>query len=125
MDLYNLLSTKFTIFNATADMGVRRNFSRGRQRPHFAFRFHVADDAMKWTFTKRLTFLRHKEKSPCYKNSHKKRASLAVIILSSMLLFTQDETTGLTAIRSHCLAALPAKDVCVQQSRGKTPPTVT
>jgi len=27
-------------------MGVRKNFSRGRQRRHIAYRFPVADDAM-------------------------------------------------------------------------------
>jgi len=35
--------------------------------------------------------------------------------LAAMLLFTPYETKWLTAISSHCLEALPATDVCVQQ----------
>jgi len=36
---------------------------------------------------------------------------------SGMLLFIQYKTTWLTVVRSHCLAVLPDKDVCVQQSQ--------
>ena len=35
---------------------------------------------------------------------------------SFILLSTQHKTTWLTAISSHCLAALPSKNVCVQQT---------
>jgi len=42
--------------------------------------------------------------------------------LPAMLLFTQYETTWTTAISGHCLAALPAKDVCVQQSHAAKRP---
>jgi len=35
---------------------------------------------------------------------------------AAMLLFPQYNTTWLTAISSHCLAALTAKEACVQQS---------
>ena len=73
--------------------------------------FQVADDAIQMTFTKRFSLSTPQRKCLCYCNSHKNYASLAAVLLS-----TQDETTWLTAISSRGLVALPAKDVCVQQS---------
>jgi len=43
------------------------------------------------------------------------------ISFSLILVFTQYKTTWLTAISSHCLVALPAKDVYVQQSQAAKP----
>ena len=105
----NLTMRKPACVDWLATTGVRRNFSRGATST-FCLSFsgcwrrnanRRSQDA--------LPFLHHKENAPCYGRSPKWSASLAAVLL------TQYKTTWLTTISSHCLAALPSTDVCVQQ----------
>jgi len=57
-------------------------------------------------------FLHHKENDPAVTET--------CASMSTMLLSTQYKTMYLTAISSHCLDALPAKDICFQQSHAAT-----
>jgi len=59
----------------------------------------------------------HETLHPFY--TTKKMAYVTATVTNIVLLFTQYKTMGLTAISSHCLAALPAKDVCVQQAHAE------
>jgi len=84
----------------------------------FLILFRLLTMHCKWAFTKRFPFLHYKENALRYSNNYKNCASLAqqiVFLLHSGLLFTQYKIPWIAAISSHCFAALPFKDVCVQQ----------
>jgi len=69
-------------------MGVRKNFSTGRQSRHFGCPFQAADDTEENRRSHNtLPFLHHKENDPHYGNSPTKCASLA-----AMFLFTPYKT---------------------------------
>ena len=76
----------------------------------FLIVFRLLTIHCKWTFTKRFILsLHHKENTPCYDNSHRNCALVAQLYFLLILLFSQYKTTWLTAINSHCLAALSAQ----------------
>jgi len=99
-------------------MGVRRNFSRGWQTRHFAYPFHVADDAMQMHV--------HTTLCPFYTTTKMPPATAAIAKIAfrwrsnTSLSFTILFTLRSTKLRSLPLSAVPvsqhAKDVCVQQS---------
>jgi len=100
-------------------MGVRRNFSRGIEILLIFFRLLTMQ--CKWTFTKRFTPSTPQRKSPMLRQQSQNMGFVGSIgSFSLMLLFTQYKTTWLNVINSHCLAALPATVVCVQQSHATT-----
>jgi len=86
-------------------MGVRRNFySGGEQNRHFAYPFQVADDAMQMDVHETLHPFYITKKCPVLRQlPQKMRFVGSIASFSLMLLFTQYETTWLTAISSHCL----------------------
>jgi len=52
-------------------MGVRRSFSRGQRRRHFAYHFQVPVDAMQMNVHKKVYPFYTTKNAPCYGNSHK------------------------------------------------------
>ena len=108
--LQMLFNLQHTLLISTL-MGVRRKFFKGRQSRHFAFFSGCWRCNANRRSRNALFFLHLNENALCYDNSHKNCASLSALLLS-----TGYNTTWFTAISRHCLAALPAKDGCVQQS---------
>jgi len=87
-------------------IGVQRNFSIDRQSRYFACPFQVADDTMQMGVHIWLYPFYTSTKMTILRQQFQKCASLA-----ARFLFTSYKNTWLTAISSHCLAALRATDV--------------
>jgi len=71
--------------------GRPQKFFRGWQSQLFANPCQIADNAMEMSVHDTLTLstrLHHKENAPCYNNSHKQCASLAVIARYITIIFT-------------------------------------
>jgi len=107
-------------------MGVRKYFFQGRQSRHFGCPFQAADDTnANWHSHNALSLLHHKENDPRYCNTPKNalrwqqcffshRIKLVGINISfnfHIVCFFSHRDLLLSAV-----AALPATDVCVQQS---------
>jgi len=72
--------------------------------------FRLLTMQCKWTFTKRFILSKSQRKCPMLPHQSQKCALLAAMLL------TPYKTTWLTAVSTHCLAALHAIAVCVEQS---------
>ena len=104
MVIYSRVQSKCYIVNINnTGIGVNRNFSIDRQNRHFACPFQAAGDTMQTASHNALHFLHHKENDPACYGKFQKCASLA-----ARFLFTSYKNTWLTAVSSHCLAALRA-----------------
>ena len=115
--LFYLPSTNWSKrgLNFQTAMGARRNFTRRGQTRHFSYPFQFADDAMQMHIHKTLyPFYTPQRDCPMLRQQSQKYSSLAAMLFSLILLFTPYKNRRLTAMGSHCLAALPVTDVCVE-----------
>jgi len=99
----------------TSSMGARRNFPWGNvDTLHILFRLLTMQ--CKRMLTQPFTLCTPLRNCTMLRQQSQKYAiSWQQCFCSFMLLSTQYKTTWLTAISSHCLAALPVKNICVQQ----------
>jgi len=72
-------------------MGVRKYFSRGGQRKHFAYPSQVADDAMQITFTKRFTLSTRQTKCPVLRQQIASLAAIAWCITTILTRVAESE----------------------------------
>ena len=107
MVIYSTVQSRCYIININnTGIGVQRIFSIDRQSRHFACPFQAADDTMQmrvhitlypFCTTKKIT--------------HVTATVPKIRFVGSKVSFTLHKSMWLTAISSHCLAALPARDV--------------
>jgi len=87
-----------------------QKFLQGGRSRYFAFRFQVADDTMQMLMDVHKTlypFYHHQENACAMLRQHSHKCASSATIF----LFTLYKAKWLTAISSHCLVALTAKDV--------------
>jgi len=102
MVIYSTVQSRCYILNNTG-IGLHRNFSTDRQSRHFTCPFQAADDTMQMGV--HITLYPFYTTKKLSRQQCQKYTSLA-----ARFLFTLYKSTWLTAISSHCLAALLATD---------------